>query len=383
VVVVGGAAVGSAVAWFLSADPDFDGSVLVVERDRTYATASTTLSVASIRQQFSTPENILMSRFGMAFFSRLKEHFGPDADIGFTHRGYLLLASAQGLGILESNVEIQHDNSVDVALLDAADLAGRFPWLSTEGLAGGALGLSGEGWFDPWSLLTLMSRGARDRGATYVEGEVAAMSRNGATVDNVTLADGETVSCGAVVNAAGPWAGRVAAMAGLVLPVEPRKRYVYVIDCREPPGPCPLVVDPSGVYFRPEGAYFLTGLSPSEDEDSPCDDLEIDHGWFEERIWPVLAARVPAFEAIKVANAWAGHYDYNTLDQNAIVGPHPEVGNFYFANGFSGHGLQQAPAAGRAVAELLVHGRYQAIDLTRFGYERIAGERPLREMNVI
>lgn len=383
VVIVGGAAVGSAVAWFVAGDPTFHGSVLVVERDPTYARCSTTLSAAAIRQQFSTPENIRMSRFGFEFLHELERHFGPGADVGFHNQGYLLLASNDGLRLLESNVELQHDYGVDVALLSSADLAERFPWLAIDGLGGGALGLSGEGWFDSWGLLELFRKGARARGVDYVQGEVIGLERNGSRVTSVVLADGGRVACGTVVNAAGPSAGRVAAMLGLGLPVEPRKRFVFVIDCRAPVGPCPLVVDPSGVYFRPEGARYITGLSPDDDEDGPCDNFDVDYSWFEDRIWPTLAARVPAFEAIKVTGAWAGHYDYNTLDQNAIVGPHPEVGNFLFANGFSGHGLQQAPAVGRAVSELVVHGRYLSIDLARFGYERIAAARPLREINVI
>ena len=383
VVIVGGAAVGSAVAWFLASNPDFDGSVLVVEKDPTYARCSTTLSAASIRQQFSTPENICMSRFGFDFLRDLEGHFGPGADIGFHQQGYLLLASPEGLGILEANVGLQHDFGVDVALLSPAALAERFPWLAVDGLGGGALGLSGEGWFDPWGLLELFRKDSRARGVDYVHGEVVGFGRDGSRIASVELADGGRIACGAIVNAAGPGAGKVAAMAGVPLPVEPRKRFVFVIDCRVPPGPCPLVVDPSGLYFRPEGARYITGLSPEDAEDGPCEDFDVDHSWFEDRIWPALAARVPAFEAVKVTGAWAGHYDYNTLDQNAIVGPHPEVENLLFANGFSGHGLQQAPAVGRAISELVVHGRYLSIDLARFGYERIAANRPLREINVI
>ena len=179
----------------------------------------------------------------------------------------------------------------------------------------------------------------------------------------------------------------MAALAGIELPVEPRKRFVYVLDCRAAPESlhaAPLTVDPSGVWFRPEGRFFLSGLSPEEDDEPAADNLDdIDHAFFEEQVWPVLATRVPAFEAVKVVNAWAGFYDYNTLDQNAIIGAHPQIGNFYFANGFSGHGLQQAAAAGRAISELIAHGRFRTIDLTRFGYERIARGEPLFELNVI
>ena len=206
-------------------------------------------------------------------------------------------------------------------------------------------------------------------------------------VESISLAGGESIACQNLVNAAGPWAGELSALAGLQLPVEPRKRFVYVIDCREASEAlhrAPLTVDPSGVWFRPEGRVFLCGKSPEENEEPPAGDLDaIDHAFFEQQVWPQLAARVPAFESVKVINAWAGYYDYNTLDQNAVIGPHPDVPNFYFANGFSGHGAQQAAAAGRAVAELVGHGAFQTLDLTRLGYARIVNNAPLPERNVI
>jgi glycine/D-amino acid oxidase-like deaminating enzyme len=158
-----------------------------------------------------------------------------------------------------------------------------------------------------------------------------------------------------------------------------------VLDCPEAPRDMPLVVDPSGVWTRPEGAGFLAGYSPPEAEDATAaaDDFEPDHALFEERIWPALAHRIPAFERLKVTGAWAGHYDYNTLDQNAVIGRDPVLPNFLYANGFSGHGLQHAPGVGRAIAELIARGTYRSIDLSVFGYERVAEGRPHRERNVI
>jgi sarcosine oxidase len=206
-------------------------------------------------------------------------------------------------------------------------------------------------------------------------------------VEAARLARGARIACSALVNAAGPWAGEVAALAGVPLPVEPRKRFVYVIDCREASEAlhkAPLTVDPSGVWFRPEGRFFLCGKSPEESEEPPATDLDaIDHAFFESEVWSRLATRVPAFESVKAVNAWAGYYDYNTLDQNAVIGSHPRLNNFYFVNGFSGHGAQQGAAAGRAIAELIVHGIFQTIDLARLGYGRIAEGRSLRERNVI
>ena len=177
----------------------------------------------------------------------------------------------------------------------------------------------------------------------------------------------------------------MAANAGIALPVEPRKRSVFVFEARERFDDMPLLVDPSGVYVRPEGSVYITGGAEPHETDAAADPADFEPDWtlFEETIWPVLATRVPAFEAIKATRAWAGHYDYNTLDQNAVIGPHPEIGNFLFANGFSGHGLQQAPAVGKALAELVVHGAYRTIDCSVFGYERVAAGRAYRELNVI
>ncbi len=201
----------------------------------------------------------------------------------------------------------------------------------------------------------------------------------------VLLAGGGRIEAGTIVNAAGPNAGRVSAMAGVPLPVEPRKRSVFVFEARESYPDMPLVVDPTGIYVRPEGAVYVTGGAEPEAADGPAalDDFDPDWPLFEETIWPVLATRIPAFEAIKSTRAWAGHYDYNSFDQNGIVGPHPEITNLLFANGFSGHGLQQAPAVGKALAELLVHGAYRTVDCSAFGYERLQRGRPFRELNVI
>ena len=383
VVIVGGAAIGSAVAYFLTHDLAFAGSVAVVERDPSYAKAATTLSAASIRQQFSTAENIRMSAFGISFFRALKERFGADADIGFRERGYLLLASETGEETLIANHETQKAEGADIVLMDQAALADNFRWLKTSDLRLGAFGRTGEGWFDAHSLLGLMRNAARRQGAHYIPGEVTGIAREGMRVTGVTLADGQQIACGTLVNAAGPQAGDVAALAGVNLPVEPRKRCVFVVACRTALPGMPLMVDPTGVWVRPEGEVYICGVSPPEDTDLRAADFDVDHALFEEVVWPMLAHRVPAMEALKLQSAWAGHYDYNTLDQNAVIGAHPEIGNLIFANGFSGHGLQQSPAAGRAVAELIVHGRYVSLDLTLFGYERVAAGRAVKELNVI
>jgi sarcosine oxidase len=388
VVIVGGAIIGSSVATFLAMRPDWTGRIVVVERDQTYGTSSTTLSAASIRLQFSTPLNIEISKFGVTFIKDLDRWLGVDGEtppeIDFVEGGYLFLATPDGMPILRRNHELHRQHDVQVVLLDPDEIHGRFPWLATDQLAGGSLGLAGEGWFDAYALLQAFRRKARSLGVEYVTGTVEHVERAGGRVSGVRLADGRHIGTELVVNAAGPRAAEVAAMAGLELPVHPRKRQVFHFDCRQRLGPAPLTIAPSGVYFRPEGESWIAGYSPREGEPDPDTlDLEVDRSLFDDFMWPEMAQLVPAFEAVRLLDAWAGHYEVNTVDHNAIIGPHPELSGFLFANGFSGHGLQQAPAVGRGLAEWIATGRYETLDLSPLAYERIPANQPIRELNVV
>lgn len=386
VVIAGGGVIGSAIAYFLAADAAFNGTVAVVEKDPSYATCSTTLSAASIRQQFSAAVNIAISQFGFAFFREVGRHLAVDGtapDIGLVERGYLFLATPPGLETLRANHTVQRAAHAPITWLDPPDLAARFPYLRTDDLAAGTYGEHGEGWYDAYSLLVAFRAKARSLGVTYLADEVVDVARAGPRIAAVGLRQGGRIACGTLVNAAGPRAAAIAAMAGLDLPVRPRKRFVFVFDCREPPRDLPLVIDPTGAYVRPEGAHFICGTSPPPDRDPDCLDFDVDYDLFDEALWPTLAHRIPAFEAIKLVRAWAGHYAYNTLDQNAILGPHPDVPNLLFANGFSGHGLQQSPAVGRGIAELIAHGAYRSLDLSPLAYERILRNDPLIERNVV
>ena len=387
VAIIGGGVIGCAIAYFLSARSDFHGSVLVIEKDPSYQRASTALSAGGIRQQFSTPENIYISQFGAAFFKSVPTVLACDEDvpdISFKEAGYLFLANDRNISALECNFALQRAHGVEVEMLDASALARCFSFLCTSDLRAGTVGLRDEGWIDPYSLLMALKKKARSQGVLFIDDEVIAIYRHDKHIQSVQLRHGGQIACGHVVNAAGPAAAQVAAMAGIVdLPVRPRKRMVFTFRCRtELPG-CPLVIDPSGVYFRPEGDKFICGVSPPGDRDPDCTDFYVDVRIFDEVIWPVLAQRVPAFEALERGFSWAGHYAYNAIDQNAILGPHPQLRNYYFANGFSGHGLQQAPAVGRAISELITTGGYQTIDLRRFCFERFAEGKLVREINVV
>ena len=177
----------------------------------------------------------------------------------------------------------------------------------------------------------------------------------------------------------------MAAMAGIALPIEPRKRFNWVIKAEEPLSrPLPLTIDPSGVFVREVGGgTYMAGGHADHDPEVAFDDFTMDPDIWMDKIWPGIATRIPAFERVKVISEWAGQYDYNTLDQNAVTGPHPDVTNFLFLNGFSGHGLQQSPAMGRATAEWIVHGSYQTLDFSPFHYERIAAGKALVEGAII
>jgi glycine/D-amino acid oxidase-like deaminating enzyme len=397
VVVVGGAALGSSVAYHLLSHPAFGGRVLVVEKDPTYALAASALSAASIRQQFSQPVNIHVSRHGIAFLREAAERLAVDGDapaIGLHEGGYLYLASGAGARLLEENHAIQVREGADVELLGRDELRTRFPWLATDGVELGSLGRSGEGWFDGWALLQGFRRKARALGADYVADEVVGLEQESGRVTAVTLAGVGRVRCGAVVNCAGSEGPRIAALAGVPLPVQAKRRSVFSFVSRTPLPGCPLIIDISGVWMRPEGQAgaagqtFIAGWSPPADRDPDWSDRdpvtrEVDWGLFEEVIWPALAARIPALAELRPGRAWTGPYDMNTIDHNAIVGQPADLSNFFLCNGFSGHGLQQSPAIGRGLAELIVDGRYTTLDLEQLGYGRFEAGRPLLERNVI
>lgn len=387
VVIVGGGIIGSAIAYFLAANDDFKGSILVIEKDSTYSKSSTTLSVGGIRQQFSTPENIEISKFAEIFIKSIKEFLSVDGEIpeiSFKEAGYLFLATNSGIEILRKNFNLHRKHHVNAALLSADEIKDRFPWINVSGIAGGSLGLSGEGWIDPYSLLMAFIKKAKSLDVSYLEDELASIELRENKSFKLKLFKNGEICCGFFVNAAGTAAAQVAEMAGIKnFPVSSRKRFVYSFKCQKKIKDCPLVIDPSGAYFRPEGGKFLCGVSPPENKDPDCSDLKMDYSLFDEVIWPVLAERVKYFNTIKRDFAWAGFYAYNYIDQNAILGFHPEAENFIFANGFSGHGLQQAPAVGRAISELIAYGSYKSLDLSKFSYERFTSGDLIKESEIV
>lgn len=400
VVIVGGGVMGAATAWFLAREHGV--RVTVVERDASYARASSALSVCAIRQQFSTAINIRISQDSLAFYRAIGVELGigdESPDIGLVEPGYLYLAATDGgAGVLREQHALQQQHAVHTALLAPDALTQRYPWLAAHDLVLGSLGLStatsGEGWFDGYAALQAFRRGAVAAGVDFVEDEaidfVVAAHDGPAAVRAVHTARGRSLACDAVVITAGAWSAPVAGKLGVSLPVHARKRDVFAFeanaDLRSVDGAlAPLVIDPSGVWFRPElqSGRFLCGAPPrhGDPDDVPLE--QVDHGLFDEVIWPVLANRVPAFDALRVTSSWAGYYEMNSFDHNGLVGPLAPYPNAYTACGFSGHGLQQAPAVGRGLAELIATGQYLTLDLSPLRVERVAEGRPLLEKNVI
>jgi sarcosine oxidase len=386
VLIAGGGVMGSACAYFLKARLGYTGSVVVVEPDPSYRRAASALSASSIRLQFSTPLNIEMSRYGMEFLRaapRPPSEGGLGSALGLVESTYLFLATTRGRPVLESQVRIQQRAGVAVQLHDAPALARRYPWLEVSDLDSGADCDRGEGWFDGPALLSALRAAAQRHGVRYLADRVLILERSGATGFEARLERAGTMRSTFLVLAAGTRSGELAGSLGLELPVVARKRKVFVFTCAQRITPCPLVIDPGGLWFRPERDRFLCGLPSEPDPDVAADDFEIDLQEFENRYWPLLAHRVPAFEAVRLSGAWAGHYDYNVFDQNAFLGPVPQLPHLLLATGFSGHGIQHAPAVGRGLAEQILFGEYRSIDLSPLSYARFSERRPVRELNVI
>lgn len=388
IVIVGGAMIGSSIAWFLSDNSDFDGSILVVERDPTYEWSSTSRTNSCIRQQFSNETNIRISQFGVDFIKNFRTYLGGDPDVPdvtLHSFGYMYLADNEPFAdILRDNQKLQASCGAGTRILTPDELAQAYPFYNLDGIILGSHNPIDEGYFDGNTMFDWWRRKARQNGVEYLTNEVVAMQRTGNRIGSITLKSGEVINAGVVINASGPRAALTARMAGLEIPVEPRRRYTFVFDAETPlDRDLPLTIDPSGVHMRTDGRYYLCGCPPDHDPAADFDDFELDHEIWEQKVWPAIANRVPAFEAVKVINAWIGHYAYNTLDHNAVLGHCDEVENFIFANGFSGHGFQQSPAVGRGISELVVYGAYRSLDLSPLGYDRIVRNEPLLERAII
>jgi len=382
VLIAGAGVMGAAAAyWLTRLDPRL--RVVLVERAPGFAQASSSLSASSIRQQFSSPVNIALSQFGIRFLREADAWLGEgsQAALALHEGGYLYLAHDGQAPALRALQAVQAAHGADIALLDAPALADRFAWLHTDDITLGSLGLRGEGWFDGPALHQRLLQAARRQGAELWHDEVLALQTEGSALQAVTLRAHGRLSPGTLLNAAGAWAARLSPLHAPPLPIAACRRSVFVLSCPEPLPACPLLIDPSGFWLRPEGRYLLTGREPLID----TPDLPLEPDWCEmdETHWARLAHRIPALQALRVERAWAGYYEMNLLDHNAFIGPHPALRGYAVLAGFSGHGMQHAPGAGLALAEWLLHGQPRSLDARPLGLQRWLDGQPLRELNVI
>ena len=384
IVVIGGSIIGSSLAYHM-ATAGHAGDLCVIEPDPSYEWAAAPRSAGGVRLMYSLPENIAMSRYGREVFldfARLMNVDGEPGVFPFREHGYLyLVAGTDGVASMEQSWRAQRALKVPNEMLDRAQLAQRFPYMRTDDLDAGLFGPH-DGFIDPHAAVVGLRRKAVSLGVEYVQDRVVGFKVGASQVKRVQLASGRAIDAEAVVNVAGAWAPEICAMLGMPVPVEPLSRPTFYFETEDPLGPIPLTKDSGGVMFRPEGGGFATGLTRSSVPGGFNWEIgQAEHDHFEADLWPALAHRVPAFERLKVKRSWAGHYAMNRLDGNAIIGPwRGGLENFYVAIGFSGAGLQKGPAIGRALTELLLHGQYQTIDLTRLSYQRVIDNEPLREV---
>jgi FAD-dependent oxidoreductase domain-containing protein 1 len=387
VVVIGGGVMGSATAWHLLADePDL--RVAVVEPDATYAGAASSTASGGVRQLFSRPENIQMSRYTHEVLDAWHEWSPPVGtadpeevpDIAWHPNGYLFITEPQLSDQLHTDYEQQISLGVEAQWLEPHEVAQRYPLLATEDL-GPAVLSPRDGWLDPTTFLNGMARRSRRLGAVYVRDRAVDFETSGRRVMSVVLESGHAVRADHIVNVAGVWGPGLSAILKLNLPVEPMRRFDHYVEIQQDLGSYPFVKDPKGLAIRPEGAGLTAALV---DFSTPGGwDLAIDTSWFETVVWPALVERIPAADRLRLVSTWSGHYDQNRLDGNMILDRwDAEFDNYYFATGFSGHGLMHAPAVGRALSELILHGSFQTLDLSRMGLRRVITGDAYRELTI-
>jgi len=383
IVIIGGGIMGSSTAYYLiKADPDL--KIVVVERDPTYTRASTTLSMSNVRIQFSLKENIQISRYTFDILETFEKDMAVEGDgpkICFHREGNLFLVDHSNEKVAKQAYDLQTELGCRIEWWSPEKIKRRFPLYDTRNFVAGTYGPN-DGHFDAYAMLMGYKIKARSLGVIFLKDDVTEIRTTAGKVTGVALASGEKLTAEYAINCAGAWASLIAETVGITLPVIPVKRQVFALDTAvKPLNPLPLTVLPSGMYFRTEtGGLILLGKSM--DEDTVGYDFTWDDKRFMEILWPELADFVPAFDRLKLVRGWAGLYAVNTLDGNAIIGEWPDVKGFFLANGFSGHGLQQAPAVGRYLSELILE-HPPSLDLSSFTPERILTHQPLTEEGLV
>ena len=380
VLIVGGGIMGSSIAYNL-VDLEPRLKVVVVERDYSYEKASTTLSAANLRTVgFSLKENYLISKQSFKILETFEKQMTVEdirPKLYLRREGNLLLSDSDGLAEARDIFEIHRQLGSDALWLEPEEIKKRWPLFETSGITGAAYGPT-DGHLDAHAMLTAYKRKAASIGATFIQDEVVDLLIEGERVTGARLSSGNTVSADTTINCAGGWAANVAKMAGVSIPVSPVQRQVFVVDPKvKPEEPLPFVFHPSGLWFRSEtGGLVILGQSMEDDQVGY--DFKWDRDRFMEVLWPALAEFVPAFDTLKLIRGWSGLYEVNTLDNNAIIGPWPELEGFYLCNGFSGHGMMQGPAVGQYMAEIIT-GTETTMDLSVFSPKRIINNCPIGE----
>ncbi len=376
VVIVGGSVVGSSVAWHLR-EEGFTGRIVVIERDASYRRASAALAMGGIRQQFCTPVTVQMVQFSVELwkvFDRRMTVATYSPRVWFRQRGYLFLADAATAPRLMARYEAERRAGAIVEMLAPDAIRQLVPDLALDDIVFGVFG-SQDGYGSPREVLWGFRHAAEARDIEYLSGEVTSVERTGDRVSGAVLADGTRIGSPIVVNAAGPWAGRLATAAGLSVPVEPVKQMLF--RCALPqhwPYRFPMVIDPGGVHWRhddPTEPDMTDGLILASTKwDEPTGEhFDADHQRWEAEFKPALVRRIPALRDVCDARGWAGLYEM-TPDHNPVLGEHPALSGFIFANGFSGHGLMMSPATGHIVSELIRLGGSKTFDITPFAPDR-------------
>lgn len=381
IIIIGGSIMGSSIAYHLAMSGRA-GEIRVIEPDPSYEFAAAPRSSGGVRLMHGLPENIEMSRYGREVykdFARLMDVDGQPGSFSFLEHGYLFLAAgAEEVTAAEESFRVQTSLGVPNELIDRSELAKRFPSMNVADVDAAIHGPH-DGFIDPNAAVLGFRRKAISLGVEYIEDKVVDIEVSGGLARKVVLASGERVAGDIIVNVAGAWGPAISAMVGMTVPVEPLSRNTFYFETRNQVETMPLTKDPGGVAFRQEGAGFTVGQTDTNVAFGF--DWEVRHELFDDRFWPALAHRVSAFEALQVKRGWAGHYAYNRMDGNTIIGKFiGGLDNFYVATGFTGAGLQKGPAIGRAMSELLLDGGYRTIDLSRMSYQRVLDDEPLLEV---
>jgi len=382
VIVIGSGAIGSSIALFCKRlAPGMTVTVIDPAPLGGFSSSATAGSGGS-RRLFCCPENIAMSDYSIRFIEELDANASNDLyKVDWRARGYLFIVPPEGINLLESNLEIQRRMGVDAEMLGPEEIARRFSLLRVDDLGAGVHSRD-DGWFNAPKFLAVTRQLALDAGVRFVTDEVTGFDENSVRITAAKLRSGKTLRADYFVNAAGPWAQQISEMIGMPLPVNPMRRFEHTFTARAAQCDMPYVKDMKGLAIRSEGGGFSGGVVNTKVARGYS--LAIDGEWFDNVVRPAVEWRFPGMGSLELTRTWSGLYEQCDFDGNAIIGKWTgRRDNFIVAAGFSGHGLMHAPAAGIAVAELIVKGRLETLDVARFGYERVQRGEPYRERGII